>query len=341
MAVELGARPVKHRKKRVIWIAFAVILVLICAFSGWRAWTLYLDYKAANDAYDSLAAAHTRIEFEKVGGWDPDTQHGSNQSGDPDDDLDGRVTGVAGVDFPALDPDHRSLYELNPDYMGWVLIDDDISNIHISYPFVQGETNDTYLKTTIEGEKNAAGSVFVDYNTPGDFSDRHTILYGHNMLDGSMFSDLKKYLGTAEQEPERYFYIYLRDGSVLKCRLFSAHIVSKNSTVYQIKMSEKLYAEFFERLAEQSDDDWGAGDLIPDAIPEKTVTLSTCHGRSGTSRRMTVHAYIDTWYVDPDAKSANVIAESDDAAGQADTGGEDINDDGIEIELENNTEDAG
>lgn len=310
MAVTLGGKPSKTKKRHIAAAAAALALLAIGAAAGLYARFLYMDYEAASDAYDGLASMHTRIDFEKAGGWDqPEPRPGQ----DPDEDREWRVTGKAGVDFPALDPDHSELYGINPDYMGWILIEDEVSDIHVSYPFVQGETNDAYLKRTMTGEKSAAGSVFVDHNTPGDFSDRHTILYGHNMLDGSMFSDLKKYLGTADEARERYFYIYLRDGSVLKCRVFSAHVVSKNSTVYQIKMSEKLYAEFFERVAGESDDDWGAADLIPDAIPEKTVTLSTCHGRSGTSRRMAVHAYIDTWYVDPEARAADIQDETEDA----------------------------
>lgn len=326
MAVVLDGKPAKAKKTHTAIAAAALVLLAAAAAAGLYARHLYQDYKTADDSYGALAAMHTRIDFEKAGGWDPGAAQAPQP---PEEDPEWRTVGTAGVDFPALDPDHAGLYALNPDYMGWILIEDDISDIHISYPFVQGETNETYLKKTMTGEKSAAGSVFADHNTPGDFSDRHTILYGHNMLDGSMFSDLKKYLGTADQGQERYFHIYLRDGSVLKCRLFSAHVVSKNSTVYQINMSEKLYAGFFERILGESDDDWGAGDLIPDAIPEKTVTLSTCHGRSGTSRRMAVHAYIDTWYVDPAARVPDIQEEETEDAENADAG------------TENETEDAG
>lgn len=301
MAVTLDSLPKgrKRGKSKGSAIAAAIILalMLVMAFTGWKAWSLWQDYKDADDEYSGLAVRYTRVDIEKAGGA-PSGQAVPESDGAP---ADPRVPGTAGVDFPDLSVDHAGLYAVNPDYAGWIYIEDDIADIHISYPFLQGETNDEYLRTTMEGERSSAGSVFVDENTPADFSEHHTILYGHNMLDGSMFSDLKKYSGTADQEPERYFYIYLIDGSVLKCRLFSTHVVSKNSTVFQINMSDALYAGFFERLLGDSEDDWGFGEFDPDRIPEKTVTLSTCHGRSGTSRRMVAHAYVDTWYVDPDA----------------------------------------
>lgn len=323
MAVTLDSLP-KGRdrgKKKGSAIAALIILVLIAimAFTGWKALSLWQDYKNADDEYSGLAVRYTRVDIGKAG----DGTLPPKPAQEPEAPVDPRVVGKAGVDFPDLGVDHAGLYAVNPDYAGWLHIDDEIADIHISYPFLQGETNDTYLRTTMEGERSTAGSVFVDENTPGDFSDHHTILYGHNMLDGSMFSDLKKYSGTAEKDPERYFYIYLINGSVLKCRLFSTHVVSKNSTVFQIKMSDALYAGFFERLLGESDEDWGFGEFSADKLPEKTVTLSTCHGRSGTSRRMVVHAYVDTWYVDPDAilPDAGAADESAGGAGDAQDGG--------------------
>lgn len=300
MAVVIEGRKKKSRAGTAA-IVLILLVLLAAGTAGVRAYLLYLDYKAADDAYLGLAARYTGIDVGAAGGW-------AARDGDGDDlpaeeeDVDRRIPGVAGIDFPDLGIDHAALYELNPDYMGWIWIDDEISDIHISYPFLQGEDNDKYLRTTMEGESNHAGSIFADWNTPADFSEHHTIIYGHNMANGSMFSDLKKYRGTAEQEQERYYYIFLRDGSVLKCRLFSTHVVSKTSTIYQIHMSDALYEEFFPRVLGESEDDWGADGLVPDNIPEKTVTLSTCHGASGTSKRMAVHAYIDTWFVDPEAK---------------------------------------
>lgn len=322
MAVVLTEKRLRQKRKWLVPIVIAgSILAAAALLAGWRAWMLYRDYQAAQNEYQSLENAHTRIDLTQIGGWEPQERKSDPM---PEEDPDPRVAGKAGVDFPDLGVDHAGLYAINHDYMGWLYIDDEIADIHISYPFVQGETNSEYLKTTLEGEKNAAGAVFADFNTPGDFSTHHTILYGHNMLDGSMFSSLKRYRGTAEENPERYFYIYLRDGSVLKCRLFSTHVISKNSTAYQIDMSDKLYDEFFERIVDESEDDWCAGDLIPDAIPEKSVMLSTCHGRSGTSKRMAVHAYIDTWFVDPDAMIANIETESEaDADADPDGGSDD------------------
>ena len=65
---------------------------------------------------------------------------------------------------------------------------------------VHGRDNETYLHRTYEKNYNFAGTIFVDYENKGDFSDCNTIVYGHNMKNGSMFAQLKKFT----QDEETY-----------------------------------------------------------------------------------------------------------------------------------------
>ncbi len=94
--------------------------------------------------------------------------------------------------------DFSALREANPDVVGWIRSEDGA----ISYPIVLGGDNDYYLTHLFNGEKNKLGSIFMDYRCSGDFSDRNTVVYGHNMKDGSMFSALTNY------EKQRYYNDY-------------------------------------------------------------------------------------------------------------------------------------
>ena len=86
------------------------------------------------------------------------------------------------VDFDALG-------EINPDIVGWLILED----TQINYPVVQGSDNVQYTNHLFDGRQNAIGSLFVDsYNQPG-FADRNTIIYGHHTRDGSMFAALEQY----------------------------------------------------------------------------------------------------------------------------------------------------
>ena len=84
---------------------------------------------------------------------------------------------------------YRDLLTRNKDYRGWITLD----GTKVSYPLVKGEDNDYYLKRSFDGNYDNNGTVFMDYRNFGFGFSQHTILYGHNMKDGSMFGDLKKF----------------------------------------------------------------------------------------------------------------------------------------------------
>lgn len=85
--------------------------------------------------------------------------------------------------------DFESLTKINPDIVGWI----GIEGFEIDYPVVQTKDNEFYLNHLFTLEKNKLGAIFVDYRNQSNFSDRNTIIYGHNMKDGSMFSSLTNY----------------------------------------------------------------------------------------------------------------------------------------------------
>ena len=86
------------------------------------------------------------------------------------------------------------MLDINSDYKGWLTI----YGTQISEPVVQGETNETYLRTNINKEHAEAGTLFLDETT--DLSqDGNLIIYGHKMNDGTMFGTLDKF------EDEEFF----------------------------------------------------------------------------------------------------------------------------------------
>lgn len=79
--------------------------------------------------------------------------------------------------------------EVNPDIIGWLSID----NTRIDYPVVLAEDNDFYLRLNIHKEYAYAGSVFMDYRNGRELADFNSIIYGHNMKNGTMMGDLTKF----------------------------------------------------------------------------------------------------------------------------------------------------
>lgn len=103
--------------------------------------------------------------------------------------------------------DFESLKKVNEDIIGWIRV----NALDISYPIAQSTNNDYYLHRTFERVDNFAGCIFMEYQNHSDFSDKNTIIYGHNMKNGSMFGTLRKFYEDEVYEKAPYFWIYTPD----------------------------------------------------------------------------------------------------------------------------------
>ncbi|HWQ76443.1 MAG TPA: class B sortase, partial [Syntrophomonas sp.] len=135
----------------------------------------------------------------------------------------GKVPAEEKRDLPAASIDFLSLEKINPDVVGWLAVE----GAGIDYPVVQGKDNDYYLQHLFTGERNKLGSIFMDYSNHSDFSDRNTIIYGHNMQNGSMFSSLAKYKKQSYYDSFPAMVLYTPRGNY-KIHLFAGIIVDGN-----------------------------------------------------------------------------------------------------------------
>ena len=176
----------------------------------------------------------------------------------------------------------QNLRSQNTDMMAWIAFD----TLDISYPVLKGQDNLYYLTHTFSGKTNSSGSIFMEVGNAGDFSDCHTLIYGHNMKNGSMFGLLKKYRDEEFYKGNEYFTVYL-ENKYLRYQIFSVHTVSVTDPVYTIGFApNQEYADFVERLNRQAWYDTG----IKADVNDKVVTLSTC--TSSDDQRYVVHALL-------------------------------------------------
>ena len=158
----------KKKKKGDLLLTLALIAAIaVFCFAAYNLFHIYTEYKKGTDEYN-------HIEQMAVTDRAPE-----------DEELVDAVSGPK----PPISVDFDTLKSVNPDVVGWIYIE---ALDNINYPVVQGDDNETYLHTTYENNYNFAGTIFVDYENSSDFSDCNTLIYGHNMKNGSMFGNLKK-----------------------------------------------------------------------------------------------------------------------------------------------------
>lgn len=127
------------------------------------------------------------------------------------------------------------LKSTNEDIVGWI----EIEGTNINYPILK-DKNNFYLKHSFNGEYNSSGSIFTTNLNP--FEDDETIIYGHNMKNGSMFSELGKYMNADFLKSHQKFKIYLQ-GKNYEATIFSAYSISiddENKNIKVLDFDERI-----------------------------------------------------------------------------------------------------
>lgn len=164
--------------------------------------------------------------------------------------------------------DFASLQAINSQVIGWISSDTGA----INYPVVQGTDNEYYLTHLVDGTYNSNGSIFVDFRNASDFSDRNTVIYGHNMLNGAMFASLSLYStpGYLQSHPE--LQLVTADGSY-SLQVFAGCVVPGNSDLYRLSFrDDEDFMTYLEKLRILSD----FSSEVSVKAEDRIVTLSTC-----------------------------------------------------------------
>ncbi len=255
----------KKKGGGILFYMVPVVLLIGMAVFGFFFMKDFLAYKSAGDEYAEINEAYIQEEVpaENAGG----------------------AGSAAKEYYPALSVDYDALASVNEDFSAVLYI----PALDIQYPIVHSRDNEDYLHETFEGKRNFAGCVFLDCDASADYSDLNSVIYGHNMKNGSMFGKLKRFrqeAGVCDSDP--YIYLYRADG-VRKYRIFSYYLTNEGSDAYKVVENDADYDAYVERALRNSvytEYDSSAVDFSSRPL---LLTLSTCAGRSGGSQRFVVH----------------------------------------------------
>lgn len=200
-----------------------------------------------------------------------------------------------GIEIPKLELDWEELAETNEDIYSWIYIPD----TKVNYPVLQDEEElDYYLDHNLDHSTGLPGCIYTQYLNEKDYTDNNTILYGHNMKNGTMFKGLHQYSDSEFFAENRYIYVYTPKKVLVyeiygACEVTDAHLLYK----YDFENSEGVSTFLDDIKAARSMSKQVAEDM---EIPEeaKLITLSTCISNKPNSRWIVVGVLLGEELVD-------------------------------------------
>ena len=152
--------------------------------------------------------------------------------------------------------------KINKDIIGWI----NIPNTNINYPIVKDNDSLKYLTHTFDGKYNHNGSIFTLNNSP--FQDKITVIHGHNMKNGIMFSELAQFIKKEFFNQHSNFNIYTKNqnykATIFSCYSTGVDIEERNIKLLNFKEEVEYYKNTSAIYVEN------IGEI------EKIVKLSTC-----------------------------------------------------------------
>ena len=185
--------------------------------------------------------------------------------------------------YQMISVDLENLQAENPEVAGWIYFENEPS---ISYPVMHSDSNKKYLKTAWQGDEAVGGAIFMERSNQKDFSDPHTIIYGHNMRNLSMFGKLRYYKNDADYYPSHLFFQIITNTMYYRYWIVAYKDVAVSHKIYTVWMNggQDFQRFIYEKILTDTPVSAGYDPRTDDHI----ITLSTCN--SINNKRFTVSA---------------------------------------------------
>jgi len=242
-----------------------IILLGIFLFSAYKIFSYLYEGWKTRSVYDGLRKLYqNQLNYEEYTGEQAGTSSEADSSGSE-----------------SMMERYKTLLEINPDVVGWI----SVPNTAIDYPVVQADDNDYYLNRDFYGKPSRAGAIFMDYRSDARGRDRHIILYGHHMRNGTMFKELEKYK-SEDFFSQNNVIVFNTLFNEMKWEVFSVYVTETNFPYTQIYFaSDEEYVSFLKKIRERS----MYQKDIKLTQKDQILTLSTCTYEYDDAR-LVIHA---------------------------------------------------
>ena len=239
-----------NKLRKALLVVFAGIVLV----AGWKLWSIRAEYEEGETLYETVAEDVVTIPEELE-----DFASESVASSEPEEAVI-HIGKPPAVNF-------EKLWKTNADVVAWIYA----PGTPINYPVVQGTDNEYYLKRMLNRQSNGAGTIFMDCRNEANIADFNTILYGHNMKNGSMFGYLTRYRNQGWYDTHPVMWLVTAE-ETYKIDVLAGRTVTANDATYTIYNSEETFQAWLKDFMSKSDfkSETTAEDVT------QIIALSTC-----------------------------------------------------------------
>lgn len=232
----------KRRRVVGVLLLIAAVICVVIAVRGW------LSGQNARDEYDDIREAVVS------------------------DTADTASTQETAEENPI---DFTQLQKTCPDAYAWIRID----GTNVDYPIVQSDDDQSYYLThSAQKESSRSGAIYTENLNSKDFTDPVTVIYGHNMRDGSMFQSLHRYEDRAFFNEHREVVIYTPE-KVLHYRIFAAYNTDDRHILNSYDFTNPdEYQDYLDYVNSQKSVSSIVTDDVSVTVDSHIIILSTCNG---------------------------------------------------------------
>ncbi len=262
------------KKRSIIYLIITIVCLVILVLAIAYILKYYENASEKEAMYESLQASMAGLPLPSPAPSAAPTET-PVATATPKPEIPEDAALLRAVDFAALQEDTCA------DIYAWISIPD----TRIDYPVLQHPSDDTYyLNYNLDGSKGYPGCIYTEMENSRDFSDFNTVIYGHNMKNGSMFHDLHSYEDESFLPDHPYVYIYTPD-RVLRYRIFAAYPYDDRHLLYSFDYATpEGRAGYLSEIFSIRSMSAVLDDQVAVTSDDRLITLSTCVGNQNEKR---------------------------------------------------------
>lgn len=253
---------------KYVLIGIMSVSVIAVGIFGFKFFSSMTAYKNSENTYNDIK---TSVVSEREGATSQEELLAVDDSA-----IDPEQTDLMKKIIPPISVDFEALRAQNDDVIGWIYCPGTV----INYPIVQGDDNSYYLNHLVSREYNACGTIFLDIEHSASFDEPNAVLYGHAMLNGSMFASISNYRDQTYFDEHPIMYLLTPEKNYM-VKLFSGYdTVAMSDSYYNEFESDDAQDLAVRRYINASDFETNVSLGTEDHI----ITLSTCASGSDYAR---------------------------------------------------------